>query len=99
MPKEKPTLDELLEKVTEENKHTEIDFGNPVMTETERLQNIIDQQKKQLSDLQSSGILWLKAKQKLDAIREICDMEKRPGHVKVFKIKEILEGDTNGGNP
>lgn len=62
------------------------------MTETERLQNIIEQQKKQLFDLQSSGILWLKAKQKLDAIREICDME-CPGHVKVFKIKEILEGE------
>lgn len=61
------------------------------MTETERLQAVIENQREQLELMQRSGSLFLKAKWKLDAIREICDME-RPGHVKVFEIKEILEG-------
>ena len=59
------------------------------MTETERLQAVIENQREQLELMQRSGSLFLKAKWKLDAIREICDMESS-GHVKVFEIKEIL---------
>lgn len=30
MPKEKPTLEEFMAQITEENSHEEIDFGRPV---------------------------------------------------------------------